>query len=181
MRSTLHILPFLLIVSFSTAAQSANGSATVTLTLSEIALLDIEPNNSPIALTIDPPIEAGNSINSTTVNNAKWLNYTSAVATGSSRNIAVQITSGSLPSGVSLSLNASSFAGVGMGTTGVSTGSVTLSGSPQVIISGIGGAYTGNGTNNGHSLNYSLNVANINLLKQEAGSTVTVTFTLIDN
>ena len=101
----------LTILSLSAMAQTNSGSATVTLTLSEIALLDIEPNNSPISIAITPPLEAGNPISTSTLTNAKWLNYTSAVPTSNSRNIIAQISSGILPTGTDLTLNTSAFSG----------------------------------------------------------------------
>lgn len=181
MNKIINVLFSVIFLNFSAWAQSASGSSLTTLTLSEIALIDIEPNNSPISIGVSAPVEAGNPISTTTVSNTKWINYTSAVPTGSSRNIAVQVSSGTIPTGVNLAITASSFSGSGAGATGTPTGSVNLSGSPQTIIAGIGGAFTGNGINNGHSLTYSLSIGNISLLQQNSSSTVTVTFTLIDN
>jgi hypothetical protein len=63
-----------------------------------------------------------------------------------------------------------------------------LSAADQTIISGIGSAYTGNGTNNGHNLTYALvagsgpgGVANYADLLATATTSATVTYTISDN
>lgn len=160
----------------------AQGSArhSICLVIPEIAILDVEPNNTPITLAMDAPTEAGTAVDADQINSSKWLNYTSAIGSGgSSRSITAQIASGSLPNGVQLSLRASSSAGGG-GTTGRSTGSIVLRSSPQTIITGIGRSYTGNGTGNGHQLIYGMSITDYKQLDADASQNVQVIFTITE-
>ena len=158
----------------------SQSSANVGVTLPEIALLDIEPNNSAVLLELKKPTEAGTFIKTTQQSNAKWINYSSAVSTGRTRNVFVQIEYGTVPSGTVVKVQASAASG-GKGALGVSNGTVTLSGSPQRVVQGIGGAATGNGANFGHGLTYSLEVSNVSQLDFNASGTVGIIYTLIDN
>lgn len=152
------------------------------ISLPVVALLDIEPSSDAVILAIPATTEAGQSVAiSATSNSAKWLNYTSAVpAGGSTRRITAQISSGSVPAGVRLLLSVSSPMGAGGGARGGSVTNLALTPTAQTILSGIGGAYTGNGINNGHQLTYSLAISNYSSLVT-ASSTVMVTYTLTDN
>lgn len=158
----------------------ANNNVGLSLTLPEIALLDIEPNNSVVSISLPTPSEAG-LLNKKAENpNAKWLNYTSAVKSGKYRNVTVQIEYGNVPAGTRLSMMASSGVG-GRGVLGFSNGQITLSSTPQKIINLIGGAYTGNGANAGHPLSYFLEVTEVSDLNFDASGTLGLVFTLIDN
>jgi hypothetical protein len=53
----------------------------VTLTLPVVTLMDIEPAGS-IALNFTAPTEAGNPLANPVPNTTKWINYTSAIASG---------------------------------------------------------------------------------------------------
>lgn len=158
----------------------AQGSTNVGITLPSIALLDIEPNNSAVLLELKAPTEAGTFLKSTQQTNAKWINYSSAVATGKYRSVTVQIEYGSVPTGTILKAQASAASG-GRGVLGVSGGTITLSNSPQRIILNIGGAVTGNGANYGHGITYTLEVTNVGLLDFNNSGTVGIIYTLIDN
>ncbi|WP_247234446.1 hypothetical protein [Telluribacter sp. SYSU D00476] len=152
------------------------------ISLPVVALLDIEPSNDAVVLAIPATTEAGQSLTmSATSNNTKWLNYTSAIlAGGSTRRITAQISSGSVPAGVRLLLTVSSPMGAGGGARGGSVTNLALTTAAQTILSGIGGAFTGNGINNGHQLTYSLGISNYSSLVKTS-STVMVTYTLTDN
>ncbi|MBL7814149.1 MAG: hypothetical protein JNL70_04010 [Saprospiraceae bacterium] len=154
-------------------------SVGVSISLPSVALLDIEPNNSAISLSLTAPTEGGNQLTATTTNNSKWLNFTSAVSTGTTRRIGVQM-SGSLPNGVNLKLTTANYAGSGAGNRGSAVSIVYLSGSQQTIVNNIGGGYTGTGSNNGYNLTYSLEISNYALLRSQS-ATVTLVYTLIDN
>jgi len=155
----------------------------IDVSVPEIALIDIEPSNEQITFNIAAVSNAGEKIDvSSLTNNTKWINYTSSLApTSSSRNVSAQIISGNVPSGMELKLIAGSYTGTGAGTHGTSSGVITLSTSSQNIITNIGGAYTDNGSSNGHQLTYSLNIINYSLLDFEDTDTLIITFTLIDN
>lgn len=158
----------------------SQSSTNVGITLPSIALLDIEPNNSAVLLEIKAPTEAGTFLKSAQQTNAKWINYSSAVASGRTRSVSVQIEYGSVPTGTILKAQASAASG-GRGVLGIPTGAVTLSNSPQRIILNIGGAITGNGANFGHGITYTLEVINVGLLDFNTSGTVGIIYTLIDN
>lgn len=155
-----------------------SGSRNVNLNLQEIALLDIEPNTSTLNFSFTAPSEAGNTLTTPSANTTKWLNYTSAVRVGNTRNVTAHIDA-TLP-GVAIKIQAGAVAAGGGGALGVSAGQVTLSTTPVNIITGIGGAYTGNGTNRGHQLTISLEVSDFSELSQTTNEVITITYTITD-
>jgi len=164
--------------------QSEEESCSLAFSLPEIALIDIEPAGiSNISLTLTTNPESGLPVTASgAVNDDLWINYTSSLATGSNnRSVTVQISSGAIPSGVAVTLQPSAFSGSGSGITGTPVGPVSLSSTSQTLISGIGRCFTGNGMNNGHRLNYSLEITNYNSLRFNESSTIQIAFTLTDN
>lgn len=170
------VLLFFLSLHISLLAQN---SQNVSLTLPSIALLDIAPNNTAFNLNMVAPTEAGNIIVVSNTNNSKWINFTSAVATGITRRITAQV-SGSLPNGVNLKLITSNYAGSGAGILGISLGTIYLTNTAQTVVNNIGGAFTGDGSNNGYNLNYSIEIANYDLLRSQT-TTFTIIYTILDN
>jgi hypothetical protein len=158
---------------------SAQNSANISITIPSYALLDLAPNNSAFSLNLLAPTEAGNVATISAANSTKWINFTSAVGVGITRRITAQV-SGTLPNGINLKLVIANYAGAGAGTLGTSAGTVFLSGTARTIINNIGGAFTGDGTNNGYNLTYSLEIANYSLLKAQS-NTFSIIYTLIDN
>jgi hypothetical protein len=159
------------------------GQASVTVTLPSLTLLDIEPSSSSFTLSLSNPTEAGNpaSTGSAATNNSNWLNYSVALPpVGSLKSVYVQIISGSLPAGTSLSLAASAFSGSGSGTFGSPAGSIVLSTTSQALITGIGRSFTGNGINNGHRLTYTLSVVNYAQLNYSQSSNLQIIYTISD-
>jgi hypothetical protein len=154
-------------------------SANVNFTLPSVALLDLN-NNSGITLAFQSPTEAGSPIVSPATNTTKWLNFTSAVASSVTRKITAQVVSGTVPNGVQLKLETSSYAGTGSGALGTVTSPVYLTTTATTFINSIGGAFTGNGTGNGYNLKYSLEIQNYSLLRN-TNTSFTVIYTLIDN
>jgi hypothetical protein len=171
------IIGSILLWSQIVSAQSTS-SVSVSITLPSIALLDIEPNNSVFTLALSNPNEAGDAPNSPT-NSSKWLNFTSAVAPSLTRRVTAQMT-GTLPTGVSLRLNTATYAGVGAGTLGTVVSPIYLSASPQTIINGIGGAFTGTGANNGFNLSFTPEISDFSMLRTQS-ATVSIIYTLTDN
>jgi hypothetical protein len=177
------------VVSFSVNAQDSNQDAhNVVIGIPEVALLDLEAaNGTSITLGPTAPVEAGEAVAFNSTNNSIWINYSSIIGstTEPSRNVAVQITSGTVPAGTVLSVLAASDAGTGDGTVGAPTPAVTLTSTAQNIITGIGSAYTGNGVNKGHNLSYALNLASAAgsyaQLDFDNSDTVVITYTLSDN
>ena len=171
-------------------AQDTNVDAhDITISIPEVAILDIEPSAST-AITLAPvaPTEAGDAIDfSTATNNALWLNYSSIIGsvTEPTRKVTVAITSGTVPGGMLLKLLAAADAGNGDGTVGAAAGQLTLSGTAQDLLTGIGSCYTNTPENNGHQLTYSLEldaaVGSYANLDFDDATTLTITYTLSDN
>ncbi len=155
-----------------------NTTSNVGVSLPSIALLDIESSGS-INLSFAAPTEAGSSLINNSSNNSAWLNFTSALGIGASRNISVQVTSGS-GSGYEIVLQPQAYSGVGAGQLGNRNPSINLSNMPQKVINNIGGAYTGNGLGSGYNLKYSLAITNYGNLRKE-NTTFIITYTLTDN
>jgi len=154
------------------------GSSNLSVNLPTIALVDIEPMGA-INLNFSAPIQAGMPIIAPTVNNTKWLNYTSAVtANGTNRRITASINR-TIP-GIAIRLLTGPPSSTGAGVLGVSAGQLTLGTTPIVIVSGIRGAFTGNGANNGHQLNFSLTTTNYANLSAMTSTVVVVTYTILE-
>lgn len=158
-------------------------SHSVGITIPTVALIDVEgAGGEATTINLIPDfsaLEAGEAVDfSSASDNSLWLNYTSVVAADQTRNITASI-SGNLPSGVSLKLLASGVT-TGNGTRGTAGEQITLSETAQNLITGIGSAYTGNGTEKGHQLTYSLDMNNdsySNLVANDYEVTVTYTIT----
>ncbi|WP_426481508.1 hypothetical protein [Chryseobacterium sp. R2ACT005] len=151
---------------------------TVTMTLPIVTLMDIEPTGS-FTLNFTAPTEAGNALGNPTPNTSKWVNYTSAIAPGGlTRKITASVNK--VIAGVNIRLQAAAASGAGGGTLGTSSGQVTLTTTPVTIISGIGGAYTGNGANNGHALTISLTTNTYANLHAQANTAIVITYTITE-
>ena len=160
----------------------------VVVSVPEVALMDLESaTGTTVAFSPERPQEAGQAIDfSNQVNSSIWINYSSIVSsrTEPGRNITAQITSGTLPQGVVLSVVASQDAGLGDGAMGKATTAVNLTDQAQDIIRGVGSAYTGNGVSKGHQLTYALSLSEAtgsyaSLDFNESG-TVSITYTMTD-
>jgi len=157
-----------------------NRSASITIP--SLALVDIEPNSNTINLSYSNPSEAGSPMDvSGAVDNTKWLNYSSSNAISVTRAITVQISSGTIGSGLNLNLVASAYSGSGNGVSfATSAGSKVLSGTPQIILTGLSSCFTGNGSGNGHLLTFSLTVSNYGNIKFANSSALVITYTMVD-
>ncbi len=177
------IIFWLQAISTMLTAQVATGDHSVQFTIPTIAILDIEPNNAAIHLSFAPPNEAGNpiTISESGSNGSKYLNYTSAIATGgSSRQVTVQLTSGAVPPGLLLRVQASTALAGGGGVKGVPAGLVNIGQTAKNLITGIGRCFTGDGTGYGHQLTYSIVIDDYGLLNFDANNTVQITYTISD-
>lgn len=154
-------------------------SVPVTLTLPSIGMVDVEPAGTAISFTFQTPTEAGNALGTVAANNSKWLNFTSAVAPNRNRRILIQL-SNPLPLGLSLNVATSAYSGSGAGTLGSRVTPITLTTTAQTLIQNIGGAFTGNGINNGYNLSFQLQVQNFAQLRAQT-STISVVYTMMDN
>lgn len=183
MDKTLLFIAVLLILKGSYCQTVLVADHSLGLTVPEIALLDIEPDNSALNLGFNIPTEAGLPIASSIGGaNTKWINYTNSInPLVSGRSIEVQISSNTLPPGIEIIMEISAYSGNGGGEFGISSGLITLSTAPQTCIYNIGGSYTGNGVTNGHQLSYSLGISDYDLLDAHQSTIIELTFTLVDN
>lgn len=170
-------------------AQDTNtDNHTVTISVPEVALVDIEPAATKnITLGFTAPTEAGNPVVPNTANTTLWLNYSSIKSVADpTRNVSVSVNA--IIPGIDIHVTAAAATGSGGGTLGTPAAQLTLSATDQTIISGIGSAFTGNGANNGHNLTYALaagsgpgGVAAYADLQATATTVATVTYTISDN
>jgi hypothetical protein len=154
----------------------------VSLTIPQIAIMDLMPNTSTIELNVSAPTRAGEPIDmSNATDNSKWINYSSSLAPGGARrNVTAQILSGSLPQGMKLKIKADNYRGNGRGDRGTPSQEIVLNSIPQVILRDIGACYTGRGVQQGHQLSFALdydNYANIDF----GNEIIVIAFTLTDN
>ncbi|MDN5477860.1 MAG: hypothetical protein L0G39_13070 [Chryseobacterium sp.] len=157
---------------------TAFSQSTIALTLPVVTLLDIEPTGT-FTLNFTAPTEAGQALTAPAANTTKWINYTSAIASGGlTRRITASINQ--LVPGISIRVQAAAASGSGGGTLGTSAGQVTLSTTATNIITGIGGAFTGNGANNGHRLTISVAVNTYANLSALTNSPIVITYTITE-
>jgi hypothetical protein len=188
MKRKLLTIATVLLAAFAANAQDTKAAFhTVGIVIPEVALLDIEGAPQAITLTAVAPTEAGNAIDMSTATDATlWLNYSSIkrTSTDATRAVTAQVTTGTIPGGIDFKVVASADAGGGEGTLGTPSSILTLTNAAQNIITGVGSAYTGNGTSKGHLLTYSM-VAKTGAaygdIDADDSATLTVTYTLSDN
>ena len=165
----------------------------VTISIPEVALLDLEAPSTAITLAGTAPVNAEAGLPMTfgtaATNSAIWMNYSSIVKGALSRNVSVAITAGAVPTGLKLTVLASAASADGAGTKGTALATAhTLTGTSTSIVSGIGSTYTGDGANKGHNLTYQLGYAideatNYAALRfiDTAAAPLTITYTLSDS
>lgn len=155
---------------------TANLTASVTLPV--VSLLDIEPSGA-ITMNFSAPSEAGSPLIIPTNNTTKWINYTSAIKSGGlTRRITASINH-TIP-GIDIKLKANAAIGLGGGVLGNPTSQIILNTIATNIITGIGGAFTGNGVNNGHQLILSLTVNNYSSLTKITNTPIIITYTITE-
>ncbi|MGG5210625.1 hypothetical protein ACQWU4_16995 [Chryseobacterium sp. MIQD13] len=154
------------------------GNRNISVTLPVVTLLDIEPTGN-FSLNFTAPTEAGSAVTAPASNTSKWINYTSAIApAGLTRRVTASVNQ-TIP-GVDIKLQAAAASGSGGGTLGISSGQLTLSTTAVNIITGIGGAFTGNGANNGHRLTISLTVNTYANLSARTNTPIVITYTITE-
>lgn len=171
----------LLVVSISIGySQDSNSdNHSVTIVIPQISLLDIEPEGAnDITITMTVPAEAGDPLASETDDNL-WLNVTSIVASGNTRDISVKI---DVPiTGLNLKVVSAAYSGSGFGSWGTPQAGIILTAIDQTLVSGIKSGYTANGTNNGYNLTYTAEPdasANFGDIVSTAGLDITVMYTM---
>ena len=161
----------------------------VTISIPEIALLDLEAPSTAITLAGTAPTEAGLPMifeDAYAKNATIWMNYSSIVKGTLSRKVTVAITDGAVPSGLKLTVLASVASGDGAGSKGTASPALALSGIQQDLVTGIGSTYTGDGANKGRNLTYQLGYATdeatdyTSLRFVDTAAPLTITYTLSD-
>ncbi len=175
------------LISFGSVIADDSNSAQhhVGITISEVALVDIETTAASKDISFTPalPTEAGEGMSLTGTNSSLWLNYSSIVAQGKTRSISASI-DGDLPGGVKVSVAASDPVSSGKGKKGKAENAAQeiKNGSGVKVVKQIGSCYTGDGANSGCNLTYSLNIDDTKYDKLTEGTyDVTITYTISDD
>jgi len=161
----------------SSLFSQTTGNRTVGITLPVVTLMDIEPAGN-ITMNFTAPTDAGRPLIAPASNTSKWINYTSAIASGGTTRRITASVNQVIP-GVNIRLQASTASG-GAGVFGTPNATVTLSTTAQTIISGIGGAFTGNGSNNGHRITITLSANTYASLSARTNTPVVITYTITE-
>ncbi len=151
----------------------------VTIVVPKVAMLDIESTASKnIALTLSAPSEAGEIAQKSIDDDRIWLNVTSVVENGQTRDISVKVDE-PVP-GVDIKVVSDSFSGAGFGSWGTPQEEVTLSSFDQILVSGIKSGESGEGVNNGFNLKYIAmgNYTKFGDITSSTGKESTVIYTL---
>lgn len=170
------------------AQDSNTDNHTITISIPEVAIVDIEPVAAKnITMGFTAPTEAGLPLLGPANDNTLWLNYSSIrSAADDTRTVSVRLDA-ELP-GIDINVTAAAASGTGEGTFGTPSSQLTLTAADQIILSGIGSAYTGDGATNGHNLTYALALggstgatAAYEDLVATASAEAIVTYTISDN
>ncbi|MCI0921990.1 hypothetical protein [Sphingobacterium rhinopitheci] len=160
--------------------QTATHGIDVTIPL--VSIIDIEATSGAnISFSFTAPNEAGEAIVAPTANNSLWLNYSTIVAENKTKQISVKLSN--LIDGATIGLVAGPDAGEGGGIVGGPTTIADgLTTADKPLITAIGSAYTGTGTEKGHQLTYTLTPTNSSYgaIIGAAAKSTTVTYTISD-
>ncbi|MBN1697941.1 MAG: hypothetical protein JW881_10545 [Spirochaetales bacterium] len=160
-----------------------NDAHDVTMIVAEVFEVVLS-DGSDVTLTINAATP-GEQVTDATPDSSQDLHYTSLVDSGTYHKITAAATSGGnfAPAGTELTVVAVIQAG-GAGSKGSEEAELTLADDSTLysgdLITDIGSCYTGILTTNGAELTYSLNVEDAASLVTDAGKTVTVTYTMVD-
>lgn len=178
MRVIHHIIAIIFCILNSKIYAQTTGASSAALTLPIVTLMDIEPAGS-ITMSFTAPTEAGLALANPVTNKTKWINYSSAITSGGATRKITAAVNQTIP-GVNIRLQAATASGSGGGTLGTPSAQVTLTTTAVTIISGIGGAFTGNGTNNGHQLTISLVPNTYANLSAQTNTSIVITYTITE-
>ncbi|HBB92201.1 MAG TPA: hypothetical protein DC042_10905 [Bacteroidales bacterium] len=140
-------------------AQSFTAGDIITLQVQDFAL--IETNHAPVSLTLSTSV-AGMPVSAVS-NSDMFVKISSLVPGGTNREITARISSGSVPTGTTLTMVASPCTLINSGGrlgTVVST-PIVLGIADQFLVTGIGSCYTGTGYNDGFRLTYNWSPTNL--------------------
>ncbi len=182
----LFLVCMLMSVSVFFAQDDFTAQHTISIGLTEVALMSIEGDQGTSVVLGAQSNEAGEALDFTT-DSSLWVNYSSVIASNDAkRKIVASITQGSLPAGIKLRVIASDYEGVGDGLLGKPRNKeINLNARLKTVIRRIGTCYTGEGVGNGHRLNYRLQVGggenDYENIRAIENTTLVVTYTILDN
>jgi len=154
----------------------AADTATQTFSLSVLDICVIGVTGNPGNLEVQAPASGGETPDNP-FDDSTYAVYTSVVGSGQARQITAEWgATDSAPSGTSLKLEVTELAGVNEGS---AAAEITMSDTPQSIITGIGSCATGTGIG-GAKLKYTLSVDDVTQLVAGSSESVTITLTLAD-
>lgn len=187
MKKLLTIFAVLALLGLTTAAMAESDTTThdVNLNVDEMAVLDVTDPATDVTMTLLAPDDGGEAI-ADVLNSEKWLNYTSVVPDGETRDITAEVAGAdAAPAGTKLDVEVLSIDG------GTNAGNVVVGGGNLVtgdtvatavtIVTGIGSCETGTGVDCGANVQFTFGVDNIDDVVSDDDQTVTVTYTLTES
>lgn len=135
-------------------------------------------SSSSISLDLTSPFIAGAAVSNVSVNTS-WLNYNIVhTPPEPTFSITVEISTGTVPDGLELRIEAGTYTGPGGEQSGTPTGELVITNSPQILVNNIGTCNSGSGPDFGHQLTYSFIITNYSQLSASSG-TINVLYTII--
>lgn len=168
-------------LAFAQIGDDNKAEQTVNVSLGQVALLAIPPVEVNLALA--SATFAGEAIATSLSNENSRLRITSLVGVDELRRIEAQITTGTLPFGTRLQIEAMEALQNFIGDGGASTGAQTLSSASSVIVlNSVGSCNSGVEDGDGYILKYTFGEDIDPETAAVAGSAdITITYTLLDN
>ncbi|MFC2097154.1 hypothetical protein ACFLSI_02350 [Bacteroidota bacterium] len=121
--------------------------------------------NSTVSIDLTDLIKTTMSGETYTVSN-NWLNYSAIVnPSESTLSVSAEISSGQVPAGFKMHIQALPYKGLALGGHGTPTGKMQLAQIPRVIVENIGTSYTGAGPDVGHQLLISFEIEDFSLVE----------------
>lgn len=172
------ILTFTLMSDYVRGADTNIASTTLTLGVSEVALLKASAGVINLTLTHQ---DAGMSVETSKSDSTARL-LISSVITSATRTLSAKITSGNVPAGTHLALVAIQPNANFVGTSGTIGSQVTLDETDRPLVTGIGTCYSNTGTDDGFPLKFTyaldLSPESYSSLRATSGVQIVVTLTL---
>lgn len=143
---------FIMLIGIQVNAQMDFGMQQLNFSIPAFALMEVLPARvSPYSNDIQ--LNDNQSIEKILAN---WINYSAVVPLGGQHRITVSSMGTNLPGGSKILVCASEAKGTCGGNTGLATAPFELNTYPQDLIQSIGSSYTGQGSGNGHLIEYLL-------------------------
>lgn len=171
-------LAFTMLSVYAMAVDSNVASSTVTLGVTEVALL--KSSSGVINLTLGHQ-DAGMSVETSKSDSTSRL-LISSVITSATRTLSAKITSGTVPSGAHLALVAMQPNASFVGSLGSLGPQITLDATDRPLVTGIGTCYSGTSVSDGFALKFTfaldLNPGSYGTLRATSGVQIVVSLTL---